>query len=91
MKSRFHVAFLVASFVYILANAQADDSFLNRELPTTRICYGSSRELLQILKLVAPKTIVLPEGISLQEGTSGCDLGTCWGGIGNGAPFFCAF
>src|SRR5271156_2787244 len=68
MKCQLRVVFLVVGLAYGLANASADESFLNQKLPTTWVIYRSNMELLQVLKSVVPKTFILPEGMSVPAG-----------------------
>src|ERR1700722_5924797 len=68
MRCGLQVVFFLASIACGMPNAPADDSFLNRELPTTWVIYRSNMELLQVLKSVVPKTLILPEGMSVPDG-----------------------
>ena len=58
----------MAAFGFTLVAAIADNAFLNRQLPTTWVCYQSNEELLQVLRSVVPATLVLPPGMSLPTG-----------------------
>jgi hypothetical protein len=66
MKRR--AVFLVIGFALGFAIASADETFLDRKLPTTWACYQSRRELLQILESVVPKPFILPVGMSVTDG-----------------------
>lgn len=68
MKRYLQIACFVAILVGTSVTVVADDSFLSRQLPTTWVCYNTPEQLLQVLRSVVPKPLLLPEGMSISEG-----------------------
>jgi hypothetical protein len=62
------LVYLLTGWLCGMAGARADDSFLKQELPVTWVFYRSNEELLQVLRSVVPRMLVLPVGMSIPEG-----------------------